>query len=319
VTRSDRGRRAYRLAYDGADYHGFQRQPDVPTVSNAILSALRDLDVLAAEADVPPGYAAAGRTDAGVSAAAQTVAFDAPDWLTPAALNAGLPADVRAWAAADVAPDFHATHDATAREYVYHLYAPVRTGADSRSHPASGPGASAVDDDRLRAALDAVSGSHDFTRLTPDDDGTERRIEASATRRGDFLAVRVAADGFPRQLVRRLVSLVRTVGTGDVDLARVEAALSPDDGGSADGGTGTETAHVDRVSLPAAPSAPLVLTDVSYPRLDFATDSEAAESARAVFGERHAEGRIAGRVASAIEQGIDAGASDADAVPTEST
>jgi tRNA pseudouridine38-40 synthase len=311
--------RAFRVAYDGRPYYGFQRQPDVPTVEGATFDALARLGVYDPDDHRPSGYAAAGRTDAGVSALAQTVALDAPDWLTPRAFNSELPAPVRVWAAADAPADFHATHDAVRREYVYHLYAPVRTGADSRSHPASGPGASAVDDDRLRAALDAVSGSHDFTRLTPDDDGTERRIEASATRRGDFLAVRVAADGFPRQLVRRLVSLVRTVGTGDVDLARVEAALSPDDGGSADGGTGTETAHVDRVSLPAAPSAPLVLTDVSYPRLDFATDSEAAESARAVFGERHAEGRIAGRVASAIEQGIDAGASDADAVPTEST
>ena len=47
---------------------------------------------------------AAGRTDAGVSALAQTVAFDAPEWLTPRALNAELPAEIRAWASADVMP-----------------------------------------------------------------------------------------------------------------------------------------------------------------------------------------------------------------------
>ena len=49
--------RAYRIAYDGQPYHGFQRQPDVPTVEDALLSALRALDVLEAGGDTPPGYA----------------------------------------------------------------------------------------------------------------------------------------------------------------------------------------------------------------------------------------------------------------------
>ena len=97
---------AYRIAYDGRPYHGFQRQPDVPTVEDAMLGALRDLDVLAGDADTPPGYAAAGRTDAGVSALAQTVAFEAPDWLSPAAFNSELPESIRAWASADVDAEF---------------------------------------------------------------------------------------------------------------------------------------------------------------------------------------------------------------------
>jgi tRNA pseudouridine38-40 synthase len=52
---------AFRIAYDGQPYRGFQRQPDVPTVEDALLGALRDLDVLPADADTPPGSAAAGR------------------------------------------------------------------------------------------------------------------------------------------------------------------------------------------------------------------------------------------------------------------
>ena len=106
--------RAYRVAYDGRPFHGFQRQPDVSTVADALLDALRDLGV-AFDGDVPPGYAAAGRTDAGVSALAQTVAFEAPAWLSPAAFNSELPASVRAWAAADAPEGFHATHDAVER------------------------------------------------------------------------------------------------------------------------------------------------------------------------------------------------------------
>jgi len=78
--------RAYRVAYDGRPYSGFQRQPDVPTVEGTVLAALGRLGVCELDA-IPEGYAAAGRTDAGVSAVAQTVAFDAPDWLAPAAFN----------------------------------------------------------------------------------------------------------------------------------------------------------------------------------------------------------------------------------------
>ena len=118
--------RAFRIAYDGREYYGFQRQPDVPTVENAIFDALDRLGVEIPAGGKPTDYAAAGRTDAGVSALAQTIAFDAPTWLTPRALNAELPADIRAWASAEPPSDFHATHHATQREYTYHCYWPAR-------------------------------------------------------------------------------------------------------------------------------------------------------------------------------------------------
>ncbi|MFP4530124.1 MAG: tRNA pseudouridine synthase A, partial [Halodesulfurarchaeum sp.] len=119
--------RAYRVAYDGRAYHGFQRQPQVPTVEDVLFSGLRDLGL--EFADAPPEYAAAGRTDRGVSALAQTLAFDAPDWLTPRAFTTQLPADVHVWASAAVPDDFHATHDAISRTYTYYLYAPEAKSA----------------------------------------------------------------------------------------------------------------------------------------------------------------------------------------------
>ena len=99
--------RVYRVAYDGRPYNGFQRQPTVPTVEGHLLAALGRLGVTDGRSDPPTGYAAAGRTDAGVSALAQTVAFEAPDWLTPAAFNSELPAGIRAWASAAVTAEFH--------------------------------------------------------------------------------------------------------------------------------------------------------------------------------------------------------------------
>lgn len=258
---------AYRIAYDGRPYHGFQRQPDVPTVEDALFDALRDLDILSS--DAPPGYAAAGRTDAGVSAVAQTVAFDAPDWLSPAAFNGELPASVRAWARADTPAGFHATHHATAREYVYYLYAPD------------------IDAERARTALDALRGERDFHNLTPDDEGTVRDLSASMAVDGDYLVLTFRAGGFARQLVRRLVSLVRAVATGEAATEKIERVLAPDPLPGHEG-------------VPPAPAYPLVLVDAEYPDLAFAVDEEAAASARAVFGGKQAEWRTRARVAEEI-------------------
>ena len=269
--------RAFRVTYDGRPYHGFQRQPDVPTVEGTLFDALRELGAF--DGDKPPGYAAAGRTDAGASALAQTVAFDAPDWLSPAALNSRLPGDVRAWAAAAAPADFHATHDAARRAYVYFLYAP----------------AAEVNDDDARTALTRLAGAdgeaRDYHNLTPDESGTVRDLSGALERDGDFLAVRVEAGGFARQLVRRLVSLVRAVGRGDAQLAKVDRVLDSEPMNGPEG-------------VPPAPPTPLVLVDVSYPDLSFSVDAAAAESARAVFEERRVDGLVAARVAGRIRSGV---------------
>lgn len=263
--------RAFRLAYDGRPYFGFQRQPDVPTVEGTLFDALRDLSVLDAGADRPPGYAAAGRTDAGVSAAAQTVAFGCPEWCTPRAINSELPGAVRAWASADVPGTFHATHDARRRTYTYHLYAPPAT----------------VDDERARAALSHLAGEHDFHNFTPDDAGTVRTLDCSLARDGDFLVLRVAAGGFVRELVRRLVSLVHAVAAGEADLEAVERALGP---ASLEGPEG----------IPPAPPTPLVLTGVAYPGVAFTADDAAVASARTAFEDRRVDALRAARAVGGV-------------------
>ncbi|MFB6170782.1 MAG: tRNA pseudouridine(38-40) synthase TruA [Haloarculaceae archaeon] len=262
-------RRAFRVAYDGTGYRGFQRQPHGETVSNAILDAL---DALGVANGVPPGYAAAGRTDAGVSALAQTVAFDCPDWLTPAALNGELPADVRAWASADVPASFHATHDADARTYVYYHHAP---DAD----PAS-----------ARAALERLAGGHDFHNLTPDDSGTERELETDLTVEGDYHVLTFRAGGFPRQFVRRAVTLVAEAAA-DGSTTRVERALSA-------------TELTGPAGIAPAPAEPLVLADVDYPGVAFERDDAAAAGAREIFEEKRTRRRTGARVAGHVASGL---------------
>jgi tRNA pseudouridine38-40 synthase len=275
---------AYRIAYDGTPFHGFQRQPDVATVEDTLLDALESLDVIGADEDLPPGYAAAGRTDAGVSALAQTVAFATPGWLTPEAINSRLPASVRAWARAEVPPDvpersvqFHATHHARSREYTYLLHAPSTALASARE------------------LAERLSGEYDFHNLTPDEQGTVRDLTIGVDRDGEFLVFTLRAGGFPRQLVRRLLGLVDGVLGGDIGGSHVERVLSSTSLSGPDG-------------IGPAPAEPLVLTDVSYPGLSFGVDGTAANRSHKLFEQLRVERSTGARVASllgTVGDGID--------------
>ena len=296
--------RVFRVAYDGREYAGFQRQPHARTVADELLEGLAEHGLVergnGSTHATPPGYAAAGRTDAGVSAVAQTVAFEAPTWLTPRAFNGHLPGSVRVWAAADVADGFHATHDAVRRTYRYHLYAPASDGDGADGTAGAGGNETteaaesarrdpehAVDDDRFRAALARFDGEHDLHNLTTDETGTVRDLDARVTREGDALVVELSADGFPRALVRRVVAAARAVGRGTADLAWIDRLLA------------AEPIPGDRGVGPAPPE-PLVLWDVIYPDVRFAVDREAAESARVAFGERHRDARHAAAATGAV-------------------
>jgi tRNA pseudouridine38-40 synthase len=258
---------AYRVTYDGTPYRGFQRQPDVRTVEGELLSALAALGVV--DGGTPPGYAAAGRTDAGVSARCQTVAFEAPDWLSPSAFNSELPESIRVWARTAVDPDFHATHHATEREYTYFLHAPDGDEATARQ------------------ALERLAGTHDFHNFTPDDTDTERTLGTELVRDGPFLVVTLRAGGFSRQLVRRLVAAVDAVARGSATFDWIDRLLSAE---PVDGPQGVG---------PASPE-PLVLTGVSYPDCSFLVDADAAAQTREIFTQRRAACLSRARVASTL-------------------
>lgn len=105
------------LCYDGTDFHGWQRQPGLRTVQQALEEALESLT------GVRPTATASGRTDAGVHALDQSVHFfTASRHSTETfvrALNALMPHDVRVLAAQDVPQAFHATLDAKSKRYRY--------------------------------------------------------------------------------------------------------------------------------------------------------------------------------------------------------
>lgn len=108
------------LAYDGADFHGWQIQPGQSTVQALVTETLEQLT------QQPIVLYGAGRTDAGVHAWGQVANFSTVSSLLPGdfarGLNALLPPSVRIRHAEEVAPDFHARWSAQAKTYIYRIY-----------------------------------------------------------------------------------------------------------------------------------------------------------------------------------------------------
>ena len=146
------------LAYDGTHFQGFQRQGSIRTVQLELESALRSLGWEG------KSILSSGRTDTGVHASGQVVAFEL-DWAhSPGelanALNACLPEDVVVQQAEVVAAEFHPRYDAVERTYRYHIYLalqrdPLREQFAWRLAPG-------LDLDLLEQAAALLPGNHDF-------------------------------------------------------------------------------------------------------------------------------------------------------------
>jgi tRNA pseudouridine38-40 synthase len=202
------------LAYDGTDFQGFQRQPSIRTVQSVFEQALQTVG----RQDV--AVLAAGRTDTGVHATGQVVAFDlewrhSPEDLT-SALNANLPPDVVVRASHEVRPDFHPRFSALSRRYRYRLFCdPLRDPLRERyawriSTDISMP--------LLEQAAGQIIGEHDFSGFgTPSKPGgsTFRRVFSAAwSEEGQELVFDISGNGFLYRMVRRLVYYQIEIGQG---------------------------------------------------------------------------------------------------------
>jgi tRNA pseudouridine38-40 synthase len=184
------------VAYDGTDFHGWAPQPGLRTVAGVLGDALGGAQLTVA-----------GRTDAGVHAAANVVSFDAERSRPLAALNRRLPGDLAVLELVEAGEGFDARADARARTYVYRIWTgrvPDPFLARYRLHRPR-----AVDAAALAACAAVLPGRHDFRAFTPTETEHaffERTVtEAAWVRDGDLLEFRITADAFLRHMVRVLV------------------------------------------------------------------------------------------------------------------
>jgi len=202
------------LEYDGTGYAGWQRQPNQPTIQEAVERAI--LQVSQSSVSV----IAAGRTDAGVHALGQVASFRTDRTWTPAdwtrALNAVLPEDISV-RTTELMPDaFHAQHAARGKLYEYRILNRLERPTIERRYVWHIY--RSLDDAAMQQAASTLIGSHDFSSfegsLTDNDDPRCNLQRLTLTRRGDHLSFEAYGDRFLKHMVRAIVGTLVEVGTG---------------------------------------------------------------------------------------------------------
>ncbi len=201
------------LAYNGQRYHGWQVQPEAPTVQGAVEAALAE------RFQRPIAVIGAGRTDSGVHAWGQVAHADVPagDYALvdlKRALVALLPSDIQVRAIQEVPIEFHARFQAVAREYRYQILL--------RDHVFLAPYAwrvtHRVDLSVLEELAQQLPGKRDFTSFCSQRSEVENKtctVEFARWRRGYWgLEFEIRADRFLHHMVRYLVGCQIAVAGG---------------------------------------------------------------------------------------------------------
>lgn len=201
------------LAYNGADYHGWQSQPNAVTVQETVEKALSR--VLRRQVAI----VGAGRTDTGVNARSMYAHFDVDNEIADpqrliSALNSLVGRDIAIYGIRRVADDAHARFDAVARTYKYF----VTTRKSPFDYRFAWNPPYRLDVDAMNAAAARLADYIDFTsfsKLHTDVATNNCRVyEARWTAESDRLTFTIKADRFLRNMVRAIVGTLVDVGRG---------------------------------------------------------------------------------------------------------
>lgn len=217
------------LAYDGTAYQGFQRQSgDTPSIQGTVEQAI------ALVSGQKVAISGAGRTDTGVHAIGQVIAFDVEwahaDEALLRAINFQLPQDI---ALQDIRqqPDFHPRYDAISRLYRYRVL--IAAQRQPLLLTRVWQMWNGLDGALMEQASKLLIGEKDFGALGKPTQGevTIRNVMRSewASQHNEFgmlWTYTVEADGFLHHMVRRMVALLVQVGQKRMTLERFEELLN---------------------------------------------------------------------------------------------
>ncbi|MBO5993933.1 MAG: tRNA pseudouridine(38-40) synthase TruA [Firmicutes bacterium] len=247
---------ALKIAYEGTDYAGWQRQENGPSIQQTIEDTVFDLfhervDLMGS-----------GRTDAGVHARGQIAAMDMehpiPTDKLILALNSNLPEDIRIYEAWEADKDFHPRFQAKRKTYEYVIFqGPVcppelRRFAWHVKDP--------MDLSLMEEAARKLVGTHDFAAFRSTGGmnlSTVRTVEEVKIvcepveeTKGRILRLRITGNGFLYNMVRIIAGTLKEIGQERLPVTVIEEALQKG----------------DRLLLgPTAPAQGLFLVSVEYP------------------------------------------------------
>jgi tRNA pseudouridine38-40 synthase len=201
------------VAYDGTGYGGFQRQKNATSIQQELEQTLEKLSGQSIR------ILAAGRTDAGVHAVGQVVAFDI-DWRhsldnLQRGMNALLSKRIAVSALGKVSCGFHPRYDAVRRDYRYTIsHTPVRNPLVTRfSLHIQRP----LNFEAMQKASQYIVGRHDFSAFgsPPQGNNAVREVyQAVWSDETPWLYFDIGANAFLYRMVRMLVGTLLRVGYG---------------------------------------------------------------------------------------------------------
>ena len=238
------------IEYDGSNYHGFQRQDNAQTIQGELEKQVR---YLSGEAVT---ICAAGRTDAGVHARGQVVAFNTSSTIPPErwslALNSFLPGDIRVLSSSAAELNFHPQFQSISKSYAYYLYRQKSGAAFYRRYALC-----LTDQLNISAmshACQLIIGRHNFKAFCATG-GSSKTFErtvfnCSLKESGSMLRLDVEANGFLYNMVRIIMGTLLEVGRKRIQADEIADILKSQ----------------DRIRAgPTAPPQGLYLMKVEYP------------------------------------------------------
>ncbi|HEY1787788.1 MAG TPA: tRNA pseudouridine(38-40) synthase TruA [Verrucomicrobiae bacterium] len=241
------------IAYDGANYDGWQTQKTGTGVQHILENALAKLF------PSKPALHGSSRTDAGVHAVGMAAHFEISSeepkmtvLKLPLAINAWLPDDIRVLSAVQVPEKFHARFDAAGKQYRYFIWNHFAMNPLLRRAAWHVP--VKLDVAQMRAAAKSFAGKHDFQSFAANPgykkENTVRTISRCEVKKsGPQITVIIEGDGFLYKMCRGMVGTIVQAGMGKFSAAQIRTMLAQKD---------------RRVAGMSAPAHGLVLWKVFY-------------------------------------------------------
>lgn len=230
---------AFKVAYIGTGYHGFQRQPNLPTVEGELLRAFKKAGI--SESPENSDYSIAGRTDRGVSAIGNVVSLKTDSEAKINQINYYLPSNIRIIGYAMVKNGFKPRY-AKQRHYRYIL--------DKTSCPEN-----SLNLELMKQAAKQMEGKHNYLNFSKRSERAPERtvfsVKLSEAR--EILVFDVIGESFLWNMVRKMVKVLIMIGQGKLTLKDLETLFNPD----------------IPASIKPVPSEGLILMDVDYEGIEF--------------------------------------------------
>jgi len=238
------------IEYNGCQYRGWQKQPDVPSIQKQIEQALSHI------ANHEISTVCAGRTDAKVHATHQIIHFTSnahrplKSWVH--GCNSFLPHDIRIKWAKQVPDSFNARFSAQERTYHYIMHTAEVAPALLTHQISRIP--YALDVKQMQHASENLIGEHDFTSFRGRDCQSispNRNVKSiEIIQKNEFVALKITANAFLQHMVRNIAGVLITIGTGKKPKTWAEQVLE---------------AKTRGINNNTAPPEGLYLTGVKYP------------------------------------------------------